>query len=57
MWNKQKTNKLFSRLTHQQSGTRQLQYGLLKEFREKLQHTAARDTEVCEAKLNRDHIK
>lgn len=57
MWNKQKTNKLFSRLTHQQSGTRQLQYGLLKEFREKLQHTAARDTEICEAKLNRDHIK
>lgn len=35
MWNKQKTNKLFSEFTHQQAGTRQLQYGLLREFQEK----------------------
>ncbi len=32
---KEKTNKQFSEFTHQQAGTRQLQYGLLREFQEK----------------------
>ncbi len=52
-WKKQKTNKLFSEFTHQQAGTRQLQYGLLRvSGKIHREATEARATEVCEAKLH-----